>query len=94
MRRTTKIDLRGGATESFDHGPGQVASEPIFVPDPKRAPAEDGGWLLAFVHDGRRRGTNVVVLDAQRVPDGPVATLRLPVNAGSTFHGCWVGRLT
>jgi carotenoid cleavage dioxygenase len=30
------------------------------------------------------------VLDAQRVADGPVALLKLPVRVRSTFHGMWV----
>jgi len=84
-----KIDRESGATELFDFGRDKVTLEPIFAPRPGGT-AEDDGWLLAFVHDSTRAQTDVVVLDARRVSDGPVCTMRLPANAGTTFHGCWV----
>ena len=33
--------------------------------------------------------TDLVVLDAQDLEAGPVATVRLPVKVRSTFHGVW-----
>lgn len=88
-RAILKLDRKRGATELCDLGRDKVALEPIFAPRPGGRD-EDDGWLLAFVHDSRRAQTDVVVIDARRVADGPVATLRLAANAGTTFHGCWV----
>jgi all-trans-8'-apo-beta-carotenal 15,15'-oxygenase len=89
VRRHGKLDLQTGEFESYDYGPGQVAHENVFAPDPARQ-AEDGGWLLGFVYNSSREATDAVVLDAERVAEGPIATIRLPVSAGTTFHGCWV----
>jgi all-trans-8'-apo-beta-carotenal 15,15'-oxygenase len=88
-RATLKLDRDSGATELYDFGPRKAALEPVFAPRPG-ATDEDDGWLLTFVHDSRRRKTDVAILDARRVTDGPVCTLHLPTNAGMTFHGNWV----
>ena len=74
-------------------GPDKAAHEAVFVPRPASAGGtgeEDDGWLLAFVHDSVTQQTEVPILDARRVADGPVCTLRLRENAGITFHGAWV----
>ncbi|MCG8589147.1 MAG: carotenoid oxygenase family protein [Proteobacteria bacterium] len=88
-RALVKLDRESGDHQLCDFGTRKAALEPIFVPKPD-ARAEDEGWVLAFVHDAEGPGTDLVVLDAQHVADGPVCTLQLPQNAGVTFHGCWI----
>jgi len=93
FRGTLKLDLESGETDLFDHGPDKAAHEAVFVPRPASAGGtgeEDDGWLLAFVHDSVTQQTEVPILDARRVADGPICTLRLRENAGITFHGAWV----
>lgn len=93
FRALLKIDTETGATELFDHGDMKAAHESVFVPRPTSAGgtgAEDDGWLLGFVHDGSTSQTEVAILDARRVADGPVCTLKLRENSGITFHGTWV----
>jgi len=51
--------------------------EPTFVPRP-HATAEDDGWVVCTVFDGETQKTDVVILDAQRLAAGPVATIHLP----------------
>jgi len=89
FRATMKLDTKSGHTDLFDFGPGFVTQEPVFVPAPD-SKVEDEGWVLQFVHDNARRATDCAVFDARKLADGPVCTLRLPVNAGMTFHGTWV----
>lgn len=88
FRATMKLDRETGATEVHDFGRYKVGLEPIFVPRPEGIDEEDG-WLLTPVHDGRRQTSELAILDARRVSDGPVATLGLPANTGITFHGSW-----
>lgn len=59
--------------------PGQdsFSMEPIFVPRPQRS-AEDDGWLLAPVFRAATSTTDLVILDAQDLRKGPLATIRLP----------------
>lgn len=88
FRATLKLDRETGATEMHDYGRYKVGLEPVFVPRPGGGD-EDDGWLVVFVHNGRTCSSEVAILDARRVADGPVATLRLPGNTGITFHGVW-----
>ena len=48
----------------------------------------DEGWLLTWVHRPEDGCSDFVVLDAQTLE--PAYTAMLPVNAGFTFHGCFV----
>jgi all-trans-8'-apo-beta-carotenal 15,15'-oxygenase len=84
-----KLDCHSGQRELFDFGPGRVTHEPVFVPRPGGRD-EDDGWVVGFVHDAGTRATEAVIFDARRICDGPLCTLRLHQNAGSTFHGTWV----
>lgn len=88
FRATLKLDRESGATDLHDFGSYKVGLEPIFVPRPGGI-EEDDGWLLTPVHDGHRKTSQLAILDARRVSDGPVATLDLPANTGITFHGTW-----
>ena len=88
-----KLDTQTGETDLFDYGENKASQEPIFVPRPESAGgtgAEDDGWVVGLVHDGSTSQTEMAILDARRISDGPVCTLKLRENAGITFHGAWV----
>jgi all-trans-8'-apo-beta-carotenal 15,15'-oxygenase len=51
---------------------------------------EDDGWLLSLCYDASRHASELVVLDAQRVADGPVATLHLSSPVPHGLHCSWV----
>ena len=42
------------------------------------ATAEDDGWLLTLVFSAGTQRTELVILDAQKLSQGPLATVRLP----------------
>ncbi|MEO1060895.1 MAG: carotenoid oxygenase family protein [Actinomycetota bacterium] len=86
---TLKHDLQTGERTVFDHGPGRAAGEPVFVGRPGDD-AEDGGWLVTFVHDLTTDGAELVVLDAQDFGRGEVARVQLPQRVPFGFHGNWV----
>ena len=75
-------------TELWWAGPRRFVQEPVFVPK-RGGTAEDAGWLLALVYDAEARKSQLVILDAQRVADGPVATLRLRHLIPFGLHGSW-----
>lgn len=89
FRGVGRFDFQTGQMRVFDFGAGHATHEPLFVPRPGGA-EEDDGWLLVYVHNAAREATDVQVLSARAVEDGPIATLHLPVHAGLTFHGTWV----
>eukprot|EP00210_Caulerpa_lentillifera_P005285 g5049.t1 len=71
-------------------GKRKFVGEPIFVPKVDDSTVEDEGWLLVLVHDGGENcGTELAILDAQKIEDGPVALLRLPTYVPMGVHGSW-----
>jgi carotenoid cleavage dioxygenase-like enzyme len=79
-------DLVSGATQRFSHDAGVIVEEPLFVP---AGPAEGEGWLVHTALNTRAAATELHVLDARNVGDGPVASWRLPYACPLGFHGCW-----
>ncbi len=71
--------------------PHQFCGEPCFAPRAAAtaASAEDDGYILTLVTDGRAGTCELVALDAAAVAAGPVARLDLGVNLPHGLHGCW-----
>ncbi|PLC03548.1 carotenoid oxygenase [Variovorax sp. RO1] len=82
------FDLETGERQLHTLPPGDVVSEPVFVP---RAPhADEGdGWLLAVVWRAQTRRSDLIVLDARDLRAAPVSTARLPHRVPFGFHGNW-----
>ena len=40
--------------------------------------AEDDGWVLTMVYNSSTERTELAILDARRLPEGPVARICLP----------------
>lgn len=68
----------------------QSLSEPVFAP--KRVDAREGeGYLLGVSwHLDQNLRADLVILDAEHLEDGPIATVHLPVQASPQIHGWWV----
>jgi len=83
-----KHDMHNARTEVHDFGPGCVSLEPVFVP---RADAteEDDGYMMAYVYNGRRAASDVVIWSAQDFSGPPLAIIELPVRVPFGFHGDW-----
>ena len=90
------IDALGDALEQeWIPGESKYAMEPFFVAR-KGAIDEDDGWVVALVHDANYaksdfggRGTEMVIIDAKKFEEGPVARIRLPVYIPFGVHGSW-----
>lgn len=86
---TIKHDLKTGERIEFDHGPGRAAGEPVFVAR-QDGVDEDDGWLVTYVHDLGAGSAEFVVMDAQDLQRGYVASVALPQRVPFGFHGNWV----
>jgi carotenoid cleavage dioxygenase len=84
-----KYDLATGRAEMHDFGEHRIPSEGVFVPAAEGA-GEDEGWVLAFVYDRARNGSDLVILDAANFRGRPVATVRLPQRVPYGFHGSFI----
>lgn len=83
------FDHHTGALSTWSPGPDSGVQEPVFVPRDPTA-AEGDGYLLVLVNRLSQLRSDLVVLDAQRLGEGPVATVRMPTRVRATFHGMWV----
>ena len=68
---------------------GDRLSEPVFVPRAADAPEGDG-WVLAMATRTQEGRSDLLVLDAQDLAAGPVATVQLSHRVPSGFHGSWI----
>jgi carotenoid cleavage dioxygenase len=83
-----RVDHTTGNFEIYDVGAGCATNEPIFVPRSPDA-AEGEGYVLANIYDEGRKASHLVILDAQNLADGPLATAYLDHRVPFGFHGNW-----
>jgi carotenoid cleavage dioxygenase len=95
------VEGRGGATLTrfdnqtrtdtyFDFGTSASLAEACFAPRSATAP-EGSGYLMAVKTNNNENGRgDLVIMDAEHLADGPVATVRLPIRATGQVHGWWV----
>ena len=65
-------------------------AEPVFAP--KSAQAREGeGYLIGVAyHLDQALRSDLVILDAEHLDEGPLATVKLPLQASPQVHGWWV----
>lgn len=83
-----RIDHQTGQLDVYDVGEGRATNEPIFVPKSEHS-AEGEGFLLANIYDSARQASQLIILDAENVTDGPLATAYLDHRIPFGFHGNW-----
>lgn len=74
-----------------DFGKASVC-EPLFVPRHKDS-AQDDGWLLAVNHNLVENRSQLVILDARDVEQGPLAVAHLTHHLPIGFHGTFSRRV-
>jgi carotenoid cleavage dioxygenase len=70
---------------SGDHG---HIGEGVFAPNPDGT-AEDDGWIVNSMHNSDTGQSEVIVLDAQNIEDGPIARVQIPQRMPFGFHANW-----
>jgi carotenoid cleavage dioxygenase len=64
--------------------------EPVFAPRSANA-SEGEGWVLGVAwHLDQNLRADLLILDAEHIEDGPIATVHLPTQASPQIHGWWV----
>lgn len=95
FRSLLKADLGSGTVTNWDAGDGCIVSEPLFLPNGLGGTKwlgeehEDDGWLVSVVHDGDSKRCRLVLLDAQKLEEGPVAVLDAGPLSPWGVHSCW-----
>jgi carotenoid cleavage dioxygenase len=83
------IDIATGKTQTWFADDSTCFQEPIFVPKSPTAP-EGEGYVIALANRLADMATDLVVLDAQQIAEGPIATIKLPFRLRMSLHGNWV----
>ena len=84
-----KYDLEKGSAITYHPGEGYWFSEAPFAPR-NNPQSEDDGYSVGFVWNGLENRSEVWVIDAQKLADGPVARVLLPQRVPHGFHSTWV----
>jgi carotenoid cleavage dioxygenase len=82
----TRIDTQTGAVTEWDSGT-KVFDEVVFAPAVGGAVEE--GYYVTFRTDTQTMQSDFVVLAADDITAGPIATVELPVRVPSGLHGNW-----
>jgi carotenoid cleavage dioxygenase len=85
-----RFDHQNRTSTLFNAGTETSLAENCFAPRALDAP-EGAGYLMGLatrLSEGGR--SDLVILDAERLADGPVATVHLPMRAPGQVHGWWV----
>jgi len=82
-------DLASGTRQTHDFGAGRYPGEFVFVPAAPDGP-EGTGWLLGLVVDLPHERTELVILDAMRFEEPPIACVHIPHRIPPGFHGNWI----
>ncbi|EXS71924.1 carotenoid oxygenase family protein [Sphingobium sp. Ant17] len=83
------LNVATGQSERWCGGDAECFQEPTFVPRSATAPEGDG-FILSLLNHLETQTTELVILDTQKVGDGPVARIKLPVRLRMSLHGNWV----
>jgi carotenoid cleavage dioxygenase-like enzyme len=88
LRSILRYDLQSGACQAHHEAEGDAINEPIFVPRSADSP-EGEGYLLSLVYRRQEDRSDLLILDAENLEQGPLATVRLPHRVPNGFHGNW-----
>jgi carotenoid cleavage dioxygenase-like enzyme len=83
-----RLDHATGATTQLFAGEVHGFSEPQFIPRAKDAPEGDG-YLIGAMNNFEEMRSDIVIVDALRLEEGPVARIRLPFRLHTQVHGWW-----
>lgn len=92
-----KVDLQADAEAGEEaivgrreYGEGCTGGEPFFVAREGKQMGEDDGYLLCYVHNEKRRVSELLIMDALSPTLRVIASVQLPSRVPSGFHGWFV----
>mmetsp|Transcript_124702 Transcript_124702/g.248983 ORF Transcript_124702/g.248983 Transcript_124702/m.248983 type:complete len:640 (+) Transcript_124702:46-1965(+) len=90
MAGVGKIDMQSSTftVDCWVPNSTEFCCQPVFVAR-QGSVEEDDGYLLSILFDGDAQRTEVVVLDARNVSQGPVCRIPLKTAVPHGFQACW-----
>jgi carotenoid cleavage dioxygenase-like enzyme len=85
------VDHATGETFTWSAGPDTALQEPCFIPRSETAPEGDG-YVVTVATRIKEMRTDVFLLDARHLPEGPLATIHLPLRLRPGYHGNWASQ--
>jgi carotenoid cleavage dioxygenase-like enzyme len=83
------LDHQTGKSRVWTSGENRGLQEPCFIP--KSAAAREGDGYIAQIQTHAEDGlSDLLLFDAERVDEGPFATVHLPLRMRFGLHGNWV----
>ena len=88
MNTLGHLDHATGQTHTWWAGAASTLQEPAFIP--RSADSGEGdGWIVAVCNRLDEWRSDLLLLDALRIEEGPVATVKLSVRLRTGLHGNW-----
>ena len=84
-----KYDNETANEAIYAYGDNRFGGEAVFAPR-VNAQSEDDGYLVCFIHDETTDQSECLIIDAQDIVAGPVATILIPYRVPYGFHAGWV----
>ena len=85
-----RFDVQNRSSKLYRAPEGASLAEACFAPKSAKAP-EGSGYLMGVASYAAENGrADLVILDAEHIEDGPVATVKLPTRIAGQIHGWWV----
>jgi len=88
MNTLAHLDLATGRERTWWCGPASSLQEPAFIPRSARAPEGDG-YIVMLCNRLAEMRSDLLLFDAQRIDEGPIATAYLPLRLRPGLHGNW-----
>jgi carotenoid cleavage dioxygenase len=83
-----RFDLEGGMPSTYYVGPTQSLQECGFVPR-KGSTGEGDGYLMGIASNYAEMASELVIVDAKRMEEGTIATVKLPFRLRGGTHVNW-----
>lgn len=89
MNTLGRIDLETGESETYWIGSTSSFQEPAFIPRPGSSDEGDG-YIVILENRLAELASRLLLFDAMRLEQGPIATIGLPFRIRQGLHGNWV----
>jgi all-trans-8'-apo-beta-carotenal 15,15'-oxygenase len=84
-----KFDLEQKETQVWMPKEYEFCGEPMFAARKNASPEEDDGYILSVLYNGKSEESEMVILCANAIADGPIARLPLGMRVPHGLYGCF-----
>jgi carotenoid cleavage dioxygenase len=84
-----RFDHQTRGTQLYRAAAGTFLAEACFAPRNKNAPEGSGYLMGVATHMDQAGRSDLLILDAEHLDEGPIATVKLPTRIVGQIHGWW-----